>query len=133
MTNEAVNVGSEIAFVDKQTGAPIDINDVLRKQLNEALRKQGIDGFTQLSANEIGIINFKFDGQILENFNEKINAALESVGLEGAKADIQHNIRYNTQYLTNNWQENPDGNQYLKGRLENKSLQKESLFVSVKG
>lgn len=132
MTNEAVNVGSEITFVDKQTGAPIDINDVLRKQLNEALRKQGIDGFTQLSANEIGIINFKFNGQVVENFNEKIEAALESVGLEGAKADIQHNIRYNTQYLTNNWQENPDGNQYLKGRLESKSLQQRLIRIRSK-
>ena len=132
MANEAVNSGSEITFVDKQTGAPIDLNDVLRKQLNEALRKQGIDGFTQLSANEIGIINFKFNGQVVENFNEKINAALESVGLEGAKADIRHNIRYNTQYLTNNWQENPDGNQYLKGRLESKSVQQRLVRIRAK-
>lgn len=132
MSNEAVNIGSEITFVDKQTGAPIDINDVLRKQLNEALRKQGIDGFTQLSANEIGIINFKFNGQVVDNFNEKINAALESVGLEGAKADIRHNIRYNTQYLTNNWQENPDGNQYLKGRLESKSVQQRLIRIRSK-
>jgi len=107
-------------------------NRELRKQLNEALRKQGIDGFTQLSANEIGIINFKFNGQVVENFNEKIEAALESVGLEGAKADIQHNIRYNTQYLTNNWQENPDGNQYLKGRLESKSLQQRLIRIRSK-
>jgi len=132
MTNEAVNFGTEVSFVDSKTNAPIDLNDVLRKQLNEALRKQGIDGFTQLSANEIGIINFKFKGQVVENFNEKIESALESVGLEGAKADITHDIRYNTQYLINNWKEKPDGTEYLKGRLENKSIQKGLVRIRAK-
>lgn len=132
LSNESVNSGTEIAFVDSVSGAPIDISGLLREQLKAALEKQGINGFTQLTANEIGIINFKFNGQVIDNFNEKVELAMQEVGLEGGRADINHNIRYTTNYLTNNWEENANGSEYLTGRLEAESLQKRLIRIRSK-
>lgn len=121
LSNESVNLGSEIVFVD-QDGSPIEITNLLRNQINEALAEQGINGFTQLSANKINVINFKFNNNRIENFNEKIEQAMASVDIEDVGFDLAHDIKYNTQYLTNNWQEKPDGKDYIQGRLKKRSI-----------
>ena len=123
VNNEAVNVGSYIKFVDSKSKAPFEITSILRKQLRQALEKQGVDGFTQMAQDSISVVNFKFDGNVVESFNEKVESALDSVGLEGVGFAVEHDIKYNTQYLSNNWQENPNGEGYLQGRLEKGSIQ----------
>lgn len=121
LTNESVNLGSEIVLID-QDGSPIEITNILRNQINEALEKEGINGFTQLDANKISVINFKFNNSRIENFNEKLEKAMAAVEIEGVGFDVAHDIKYNTQYLSNNWQENPDGKNYIQGRLEKRSI-----------
>ena len=132
LSNESVNIGSEVQLIDTQTNQPIEMTDVLRNQINTELAKEGIDGFTQLDAGTIGLINFKFDNAIIENFNEKIKDALSRVNIENVRADITENIKYNTQYLTNNWQENPDGSEYLTGRLEKESIREGLVRLRTK-
>ena len=122
LSNESANIGTELSFIDTTNNQPIEMTEVLRNQINTELAKEGIDGFTQIDANTIGIINYKFNNSIIENFDQKIADAIGRVQIEGVRADISQNIKYNTQYLTNNWEENPDGNQYLTGRLEQESI-----------
>ena len=122
LSNESANIGTELSFIDTTNNQPIEMTEVLRNQINTELAKEGIDGFTQVDANTIGIINYKFNNSIIENFDQKIADAMGRVQIEGVRADISQNIKYNTQYLTNNWEENPDGNQYLTGRLEQESI-----------
>ena len=97
---------------------------MLRKQINAALQAEGIDGFTQMDASGISIINFKFNGKIVEDFDNKIERAMSSIAIEGVGFDSAHGIKYNTQYLTNNWRDNPDGEGYLQGRLAKGSIRK---------
>jgi hypothetical protein len=129
LSNESVNSGTEVTFIDATNDQPIEISTLMREQLYDALRGQGIDGYTQTSGNEITVINFKYQNQIIENFNNKIENAIRSLGVNNVKADINHDIRYNTQYIQNNWKENADGNQYLEGRLKEKSIQKRLIRI----
>ena len=76
-----------------------------------------------MAQDSISVVNFKFDGNVVESFNEKVESALDSGGLEGVGFAVEHDIKYNTQYLSNNWQENPNGEGYLQGRLEKGSVQ----------
>ena len=124
LSNESVNSGSVIRFLDTTTGDNIEISSMLRKQINAALQAEGIDGFTQMDASGISIINFKFNGKIVEDFDNKIERAMSSIAIEGVGFDSAHGIKYNTQYLTNNWRDNPDGEGYLQGRLAKGSIRK---------
>jgi len=123
LNNESVNSGSVIKFVDTASGAVIEISSLMRKQLKAALEKEGIDGFTQIDAGGISIINFKFDGNIIEDFDNKIDRAMSSVEIEGVGFASEHGIKYNTQYLKNNWRDNPNGEGYLQGQLTKRSIQ----------
>ena len=60
LSNESVNSGTEITFVNKTNNEPIEISSLMREQIYDALRAQGIDGFTQLNQSEIAVINFKY-------------------------------------------------------------------------
>ena len=82
-----------------------------------------------MDASGISIINFKFNGKIVEDFDNKIERAMSSIAIEGVGFDSAHGIKYNTQYLTNNWRDNPDGEGYLQGRLAKGSIRK-GLMVS---
>lgn len=124
VNNESVNVGSYIKFIDTKSNTPFEISGVFRKQLKTAFEKAGIDGFTQMGQDSISIINFKFQGSVIENFNQKVEQALGSVGIEGVGFAVEHDIKYNTQYLTNNWSEDTDGQGYIQGRLEEGSILK---------
>ena len=44
LSNESVNSGSVIRFLDTATGDNIEISSMLRKQINAALQAEGIDG-----------------------------------------------------------------------------------------
>lgn len=123
VNDESVNVGSVVKFVNKDSGAAFEISSLLRKQINEALAKEGIDGFTQVQQDSISLINFKFAGSVTENFNEKIEKAISSLDVENVGFAVEHNLKYNTQYLENNWEEKTDGQSYLQGRLEERSIQ----------
>ena len=79
LSNESVNIGSEISFIDTTNNQPIEMTEVLRNQINTELAKEGIDGFTQIDANTIGVINYKFENKIIENFDQKIADALTRV------------------------------------------------------
>lgn len=124
VNNESVNVGSYIKFIDTKSNTPFEISGILRRQLKTAFEKAGIDGFTQMGQDSISAINFKFDGNVIEGFNEKVEQALSSVGVEGVGFAVEHDIKYNTQYLTNNWKEDTDGEGYIQGRLEEGSILK---------
>jgi hypothetical protein len=124
VNNESVNIGSYIKFIDTKSNTPFEMSGILRRQLQTAFKKVGIDGFTQMGQDSISAINFKFDGNVIENFNEKVEQALSSVGVEGVGFAVEHNIKYNTQYLTNNWNEDTDGQGYIQGRLEEGSILK---------
>lgn len=123
VNDESVNVGSVVKFINKDSGAPFEITSLLRKQINEALAKEGIDGFTQVQQDSISLINFKFAGSVTENFNEKIEKAISSLDVENVGFAVEHDLKYNTQYLENNWEEKTDGQSYLQGRLEERSIQ----------
>jgi hypothetical protein len=124
VNNESVNVGSYIKFIDTKSNTPFEISGILRRQLKTAFEKVGIDGFTQMGQDSISAINFKFQGNVIENFNQKVEEALGSVGIDGVGFAVEHDIKYNTQYLTNNWSEDTDGQGYIQGRLEEGSILK---------
>jgi hypothetical protein len=129
LSNESVNSGTEITFVNKKNNEPIEISSLMRQQIYDALRAQGIDGFTQLNQSEIAVINFKYQNQIIENFNEKVEQAMRSIDIQDVGFAEQHDIRYNTQYIQNNWKENADGQGYLEGRLKEKGVQQRLVRI----
>lgn len=123
VNDESVNVGSIVKFINKETNTPFEMTSILRTQINEALAKEGIDGFTQVSQDSISFINFKFAGKVIDKFNTKIEKAIASLDVEGIGFAVEHNLKYNTQYLENNWEEKTNGQNYIQGRLEEGSIQ----------
>ena len=123
VNDESVNLGSAVKFINKETGLPVEITSLLRQQIYDALRKEGIDGFTQVQKDTLSLINFKFEGSVIEDFDAKVERAMGAIEMDGVGFAVEHNLKYNTQYLTNDWTEQTYGQNYLQGRLEERNIQ----------
>ena len=123
VNDESVNVGSAVKFINKETALPVEITSLLRQQIYDALRKEGIDGFTQVQKDTLSLINFKFEGSVIEDFDAKVERAMVAIEMDGVGFAVEHNLKYNTQYLKNDWTEQTYGQNYLQGRLEERNIQ----------
>ena len=110
--------GSDIEF--NVEGQSFELTDISRDQIAAALNEQGITGWSQTGPSSINVINF----DQIDGFTDKVVAAFEGLAIEGLEVNAEHEVKYRTQYLENNWNEQKNGESYLENsRLNEPSIQ----------